>query len=59
MPIHKEYSKAYDRLKGRKDRGSISTDEWDRLVAMIQDWRDAALKGELSDAEFQQRLDGI
>ena len=59
MPIHKEYSKAYNRLKGRKNRGSISTDEWNRLVATIQDWRDAALRGEMSDAEFKQRLDGI
>lgn len=59
MPIHKEYSKAYNRLKGRKNRGSISTDEWNRLVAIIQDWRDAALRGELSDAEFKQKLDSI
>ena len=58
-PIHKEYFKAYNRLKGRKSRGSISTDKWNRQVAMIQDWQDAALKGELSDAEFKQRLDGV
>lgn len=59
LPIHKEYFKAYNRLKGRKNRGSISTDEWNQLVAMIQDWRDAALRGELSDAEFRQKLDGV
>ena len=59
MPIHKEYSKAYNRLKGRKNRGSISTDEWNRLVAMVQGWRDEALRGELSDAEFKQKLDSI
>ena len=58
-PILKEYSRAYNRLKGRKSRGAISTDKWNRQVAMIQDWRDAALKGELSDAEFKQRLDEI
>lgn len=58
-PIHKEYFKAYNRLKGRKSRGNISTDKWNRQVAMIQGWRDAALKGELSDAEFKQRLDGV
>lgn len=26
---------------------------------MIQDWRDAALRGEFSDAEFKQRLDKV
>lgn len=58
-PILKEYSRAYNRLKGRKSRGSISTDKWNRQVAMIQDWRDAALRGEMSDAELKQKLDGI
>lgn len=57
-PIHKEYFKAYNRLKGRKSQGSISTDKWNRQVAMIQDWRDAALRGEMSDAELKQKLDG-
>lgn len=58
-PILKEYSRAYNRLKGRKSRGSISADKWNRKVAMIQDLRDAALRGELSDAEFKQRLDKV
>lgn len=58
-PIHKEYFKAYNRLKGRKSRGAINTDKWNRQVAIIQDWRDAALRGELSDAEFKQKLDGV
>lgn len=58
-PIHKEYFKAYNRLKARKSRGGINTDKWNQKVAMIQDLRDAALRGELSDAEFKQRLDGV
>lgn len=58
-PILKEYSRAYNRLKGRKSRGAISTDKWNRQVTMIQDWRDAALQGEMSDAELKQKLDGI
>lgn len=58
-PILKEYSRAYNRLKGRKSRGAISTDKWNQQVAMIQDWRDAALRGEINDAEFKQKLDGI
>ena len=34
-------------------------EELDRLVAMIQNWRDAALRGEMSDAELKQKLDGV
>lgn len=58
-PIHKEYFKAYNRLKARKSRGSISTDKWNQQVSMIQDWRDAAVRGEMSDAELKQKLDGV
>ena len=58
-PILKEYSRAYNRLKGRKRRGSISTGKWNQQVAMIQEWRDAAVRGEMSDAELKQKLDGV
>ncbi len=58
-PIHKEYFKAYNRLKARKNRGSLRIDKWDQQVAMIQDWRDAAVRGEMSDAELKQKLDGV
>lgn len=58
-PIHKEYFKAYNRLKARKNRGSLRTDKWNQQVAIIQDWRDAALRGEMSDAELKQKLDGM
>lgn len=58
-PIHKEYSKAYNRLKARKARGSITADEWNRQVAMIQDWRDAAVQGEISDVELKRKLDEL
>lgn len=57
-PIHREYFKAYNRLKGRKNRGGISADKWNQQVAMIQDWRDAAVRGEMSGAELKQKLDG-
>ena len=58
-PIHKEYFKAYNRLKARKNRGSLRTDKWNQQVAMIQEWRDAAVRGEMSDAELKRRLDGV
>ena len=46
-------------LKGGRSRGSISTDKWNRQVAMIQDWREAALRDELSGAEFKQKPNGV
>ena len=58
-PIRKEYFKAYNRLKARKNRGSLRTDKWNQQVAMIQEWRDAAVRGEMSDAELKRRLDGV
>lgn len=58
-PIHKEYFKAYNRLKARKNRGSLRTDKWNQQVAMIQEWQDAVVRGEMSDAELKQRLDGV
>lgn len=58
-PIHKEYFKAYNRLKARKNRGSLRTEKWNQQVAMIQEWRDAAVRGEISDAELKRRLDGV
>ena len=58
-PIHKEYFKAYNRLKARKNRGSLRTDKWNQQVAMIQEWRDAAVRGKMSDAELKRRLDGV
>ena len=58
-PIHKEDFKAYNRLKARKNRGSLRTDKWNQQVAMIQEWRDAAVRGEMSDAELKQKLDGV
>ena len=57
--IRREYQKAYNRLKGRRQRKSITTDEWNRSVALAQDLKAQAEKGLIGDAELKQRLDRI
>lgn len=57
--IRREYQKAYNRLKGRKHRRSISTDEWNRQVALAQDLKAQAEKGQITDVELRQGLDKI
>ena len=56
-PAQKEYYKVYNRLKTRKSRGKISDDDWNRGVALAQDLRDKADRGELSEFELKRRFD--
>ena len=51
-----EYENTYNRLKKRKARGKISTDEWNALVARAQEIREQAQRGFLSDFEMKERL---
>lgn len=55
--VRKEYQKVYNRLRGRKNRGVISVDEWNRQVAAAQDLKAEAIWGKFSDAELKQRFD--
>jgi hypothetical protein len=55
-PAQKEYAKAYDRLKARKQRGKITVDEWNTAVVKAQDLKDQADCGELSDEELRRQL---
>ena len=57
--IRREYQRTYNRLKERKHRGSISTEEWNRQVAAAQELKARAEKGEISDAAYRRELDGI
>ena len=41
-PAQKEYAKAYNRLKARKQRDKISVDEWNTTVVKAQDLKDQA-----------------
>ena len=55
-PADVEYRKVYNRLKARKQRGKISTDEWNAAVAQAQEILDMAGRGELSDEEMRRRF---
>ena len=58
-PVQIEYENTYNRLKKRKARGKISTDEWNALVARAQDIREQAQRGGLSDFEMKKAFDKI
>ncbi|MET0015976.1 DUF6076 domain-containing protein [Oscillibacter sp.] len=55
-PVQKEYAKAYNRLKARKQRGKITVNEWNTAVVKAQDFKDQAEHGELSDEELRRQL---
>ena len=55
-PAQKEYAKAYNRLKVRKNRKKISVDKWNADVAKAQDLKEQAERGEISDEELRTRL---
>ncbi len=55
-PAQKEYDRTYNRLKVRKQRGKISTDEWNAAVAKAQEMVSRSERGELTDEELKQRL---
>jgi hypothetical protein len=57
--VRREYAKYYNRLKQRKNRGRLSVDEWNRLIGLAQNIRDAALRGEMDVEELGRRLGGI
>ena len=58
-PAQKEYGKAYNRLKARKQRGKISEDEWNAAVAKAQELVARSERGELTDEELKQKLEEL
>lgn len=58
-PAQREYAKAYNRLKMRKQRGKISADEWNVAVAKAQDLKEQSERGELSDDELRRQLEAL
>lgn len=58
-PAQKEYAKAYNRLKAKKQRGKISVDEWNAAVARAQDLKEQSERGELSDEELRRQLTAL
>ena len=52
----REYSLAYNRLKSRKQRETLSVEEWNHQVAHIQEMKAALLAGEMSDAGHHTKM---
>lgn len=57
--IYREYARASNRLKGRKQRGSITVDKWNQQMAIAQELRAKALAGEISDGDYVGGLDKL
>lgn len=58
-PAQREYERAYNRLKSRKNRGKIDVDEWNAAVAQAQELRDRSERGELTDEELREKLNQL
>lgn len=58
-PARKEYTKTYNRLKQRKNRGKISVDEWNAAVAKAQGLLGQSERGKLADEELRKKLDQL
>lgn len=56
-PAQVEYRKVYNRLKTRKNRDKLTTDEWNAAVAKALDLKDRAERGEIEDAELKKLYD--
>ena len=55
----REYSRIYNRLKARKRRGRITTDEWNRQVVQAQELKDAFLAKQITQQEYVRKLDEL
>ena len=52
--VRREYAKIYNRLKQRKNRSTISVNEWNRLIAQAQEIKEQALRGEMDEAGLKK-----
>lgn len=57
--IQAEYKKVYSRLKTRRYRGKLDDEEWNRQVALAQDYKDQAEKREISEFELRRLYGGM
>ena len=57
--IQAEYKKVYNRLKTRRRRGKIDLREWNRQVALAQEYKDQAEKGQLSEFDLKRLYEQI
>ena len=51
-PILQQYNRVYNRLKARERNGVITEAQWNEQVVHIQELKEAALKGKITDAEL-------
>lgn len=58
-PISAEYKRVYNRLKTRKKRNTITTEEWNTTVAHIAKLKDRAERGELDEHQLKELYDKI
>ncbi len=58
-PAQADYRRVYGRLKARKRRGKISTDEWNAAVAQAQELVAQSERGELTDEELARKLNQL
>lgn len=58
-PIHVETNKAKDRLRKRRDRGTISNEDYLKQTAYIDGLKDKALKGKLETYNFIRKISNI
>lgn len=55
----REYSRIYNRLKARKQRGKLSVEEWNRQVVYAQELRAEFEKGGLTEEEYVEKLNAL
>ena len=55
----REYKRIYNRLKARKRRERITTDEWNRQVARAQELRAAFTDMQMTETEYVEKLDAL
>lgn len=55
----KIYSRTYNRLKARKRYGTLSTDEWNRMVAISHDIRDAYRAKQITLQEYEEKMNAL
>ena len=53
---YREYARVYNRLKSRRQRETISEEEWNQQVAYIQGLKAVFLAGGMSDVEYTAKL---
>lgn len=58
-PAQKEYDRACNRLKQRKNRRKISLDEWNAAVAQAQELLEQSGRSELTDEELKRKLEEL